>query len=367
MRLFLVYSFRIVGIETVCYNMRVKMRKIFISAAAVFGMLSTFAQNVNAPGAGTGAGLRYATDAYPGFDSEDEMVKPSKKEPKWFSWLNGPNRANAKDQLSYCVELMKKGDDSKAAKQLDALVREWPTSPEAPKAQRALAELRLKELDFEEAFKEMRYLIDFYSLHVDYNQMADELYKIACMMHKEGKTIVFFRFKNTVDVRRAFETCVLRAPGATWTPQAMLTIAALREEEGKLSEAVKVYENLRNIHSGSVEAKKAVALEAGVRMRLLSDYGYNRERAQDTVNYLRYALVNCDQSDVQFITDQLKEAVGHIEKEAFNAAKFYDSRTRTVRSAINAYERFLSEYPDGIYAEAARNRLEELKSQKGNE
>jgi regulatory protein len=55
------------------------------------------------------------------------------------------------------------------------------------------------------------------------------------------------------------------------------------------------------------------------------------------------------------------EDLGALNDEAYAAAKFYDSKTRTVRSAVNAYERYLSEYPDGIHAEAAKARLEALK------
>jgi hypothetical protein len=179
---------------------------------------------------GPGAGTRYATDAYPGFDSEDEMVKPSRKEPRLFGWLNGPKKDNASEQLVYCRELLEEESYSKAAKHLDALVREWPTSTEAPEAQMLLAETLFEKLDdLDEAFSEFRYLLDFYSLQCDYNAIADKLYQTAGRMRAEGKSILFFRFRNTVDVRRAFECCVLRAPGAPWTPDAMLTIAELRD------------------------------------------------------------------------------------------------------------------------------------------
>ena len=49
------------------------------------------------------------------------------------------------------------------------------------------------------------------------------------------------------------------------------------------------------------------------------------------------------------------------EEEAYRGARFYDSPTRTVRSAINAYERFLAEYPDSAHADEVRARLDELK------
>jgi len=308
------------------------------------------------------SGARYATDAYPGFDDGEEQTKPERKEPRWFSFFTGPNRENAKDQLAYCVDLIREESYSKARRQLDALVRKWPTSVEAPKAQQALAELCFEQLkDYEDAFAEYRYLLDFYSIQCDYAKIADLLYKIAGVLKIEGKSIMFIRFANTVDVRRAYETCVLRAPGAKWVPEAMLTIGSLREDEGKLDAAINVYENLRNRYPDGEEAKTALLRESAVRIRVLNDYGYNRLRCRDTVEFLELALRSCRQEDRATIEAYLAEARAKSEEAAYLGAKFYDSSTRTKRSAISAYERFLAEYPESARAEEIRQRIDELK------
>jgi hypothetical protein len=239
-------------------------------------------------------------------------------------------------------------------------------SAEAAKAQLMLAEIQLEKLhDLDEAFSEFRYLLDFYSLQCDYNAVADRLYRVAGMMREEGKTILFFRFRNTVDVRRAFECCVLRAPGAEWVPDAMLTIADLREEEGKLAEAIKVCENLRNIHPDGVQAKDALVKEAKLRMDVLREYGYNRMRCRDTIDFLRLAEAGCASEVRAEVSGWSEEARGMLEDEAYLAAKFYDSKTRTVRSAISAYERFLAEFPLSVRAAEVKARLEQLKANGG--
>ena len=337
-----------------------KRHLIFLCLLASIG--STFA--ANQVGVSPGAGTRYATDAYPGFDREEEIVAPSRKEPKWFGWINGPNRDNAADQLTYCRELMAAENWSKAAKHLDALVRAWPTADEAPEAQRLLGEIcRDRLLDFEDAHRAYMYLADFYSLQCDYTKTTDLMYEAAGLMRQEGKTIVFFRFDNTVDVRRAYEACVLRAPGAKWVPQAMLTIGELREDEGKPLEAIKVYENLINIHGDTPEAKVAILRQANVRMQVLEEHGYNRERCRDTLDFLKLALTTCDVKDVQQIREFMAAATARLEDETYKATRFYDSRTRTVNSAIKAYEQFLTDYPESVHAEEIRQRLDQLKGQ----
>ena len=340
----------------------VKSIETIIFAAALAAAVPSSLPAVEHPKPGVGPNARYATDAYPGFDTEKETISPERKEPRWFSFITGPKRSNAREQIEYCAELMAERDYSKARKQLDALVREWPTSPEAPKAQKALAEVCLENLlEYEDAFKEFRYLLDFYSLQCDYNRIADRMYQVAGLMRQEGNEIMFIRFANTVDVRRAYEACVLHAPGAAWVPEAMLIIGSLREDEGKYEEAVKVYENLRNTHREAPESATALMREAEARMTVLRERAYNRARSRETADFLSTALRTCKPGDTEVLEGYLAEVRALMEDEAYRGAKFYDSPTRTVRSAVNAYERFLAEHPDSARADEVRARLEELK------
>lgn len=318
------------------------------------------------PGTSPGPGVRYATDAYPGFDSEDEIVKPSRKEPRWFGWINGPKMDSASAEFAYAVECETNGSWRAARNAYDALVREWPTSSEAPRAQKALGDILLDHYrDYESAFKEYRYLVDFYSSQCDYDAAVEKLYELAGHMREEGKTILFKRFDNTVDVRRAYEAVVLRAPGAKFAPQAMLTIAELREDEEKPETAVAVYENLRNLHPLSPEADEALYRESKARMAVLRRCGYNRDRVQDTMDFLRLALDSGKLAGERRaeVEGLLEEVRSMVEEEAYKAAKFYDSKTRTKRSAIRAYERFLSDYPASDRAPEARRRLFELQEE----
>lgn len=316
------------------------------------------------PGVGSGTGVRYATDAYPGFDLEGAVFKPEKKGAPIFSCFFGPKKDNAADQFAWAAQLESEGSVSGARRAYDALVREWPTAPEASGAQLKVAKLYGLDGDYEESFKEYRYLLDFYSSSCDFTAVSGEMYKLAELMRQEGKTIIFFNFRNTVDVRRAYEQLVLRAPGAAFVPKALLTIAGLREDEDHLPEAVKVYENLRNLYPESQEAVEAAYREGRARMDIVRRCEYNRNRVRDTADYLRRVV-----SDVALPEEKLGEMRGWIaeaeaiiENDFWNSARFYDSRTRTRRSAINAYEVFLKDYPDGVHAEEARARIEELKN-----
>jgi outer membrane protein assembly factor BamD (BamD/ComL family) len=100
-------------------------------------------------------------------------------------------------------------------------------------------------------------------------------------------------------------------------------------------------------------------------MKVLRAHGYNRMRCRDTVGFLKIAEAGCRDREKEEIAGWLEEARGMLEEEAFRSARFYDSRTRTVRSAVNAYERFLAEFPGSVHAAEVKERLEELKANGG--
>jgi len=325
----------------------------------MFAVLVAVAANAS-PVTGPGSAL-YATDAYPGFDLESEIVSPGRKEPRWFGFIFGPKKDSPSEQMEWCRELEGDRSFSKAIREYDALVREWPFSPEAPVAQRRMADLLLDDGELEDAIAEYRYLLDFYRSQCDYSAVANLLYKCCEMWREEGKRFIFFRFANTIDVRRAYEALVLRAPGEPFAPAAMLTIALLREDEQRYDEAVEVYGTLRNLHPGSEAAVEAVFREAKARMKLLDMKGYNASRCRDTIAFLRLAAAqHAADERAGELRGMLERARAMHEEESWKATKFYDSPTRTKRSAYSAYERFISENPASPHVEEARARMAEL-------
>ena len=335
---------------------------VSVAAACVFPFAANaVAQNDQIPGSVP----RYATDAYPGFDREEGIVISEKKEPRWFAFMNGPKKDNPADQLAWAEACEAAGSLRAARRGYDALVREWPASKEAPVAQERLAELYFSKYnEYIEAFNEYKYLLDYYSTQCDYSKVAARMYETALLMRKSGKRLLFVRFANTVETRRAFEAVVLRAPGADYAPAAMFEVARLRTDDNDYDRAVLVYENLRNMYRDSPEAEKSLLEECKVRMTLLAMHGYNRTRARDTVSFIKMAIREAREPAMRLeLGIELAKATSFLEDEAYASARFYDSRTRTKRNAANAYAEFLRDYPASVHASKARARMAELEAE----
>jgi hypothetical protein len=98
-----------------------------------------------------------------------------------------------------------------------------------------------------------------------------------------------------------------------------------------------------------------------MRMKVLDMHGYNNSRARDTVLFLKASLETpMDQDARKTLSGHLAKAESLAEEEAWKSAVFYDVKTRPASSAAEAYRRFLSEYPVGVHADAARSRLSEI-------
>ena len=172
---------------------------------------------------------------------------------------------------------------------------------------------------------------------------------------------MLMRFDNSVDVRRAYEALVLRAPGEDFVPEAMLVIAQLRLECGELAKAIEVCGNLRNIHPSSPFAEKAFVLEAKIRTRVLEEKEYNRSRGLDTLLFLRQADTMGLSGENAALVKSYEEIVCRIlDDEDWKAASFYDSITRTRRSARVALEKFIAEHPTSRHLSEAKARLEKM-------
>ena len=335
-------------------------------ALTLFGFLaiSPFSLHAAPPnrvaGAGVGSNSPYATDAYPGFDDLDTLPKPEKKETSWFLHVS---RDNPADQLAYAQEMEEEGSMRAALRGYDALVREWPASPEAPQAQLALAmALAKKQKNYDEAFEALEYMLDFYPRDCDYLELVEYEYQLVNLMLKEKKTFLGFSFTSTRLCRQHYESIVRRAPGASYVPEAMLKIGDLREQEDQYEEAVKVYATLTSKFPLTPEARVATYLEAKARMWLCRRLAYNIPRCKDTANYLAAALKrfpDLDQADE--IKEWRTELMQYLAEDAYRQAKFYDTKQRTRHAALTAWERFLQEYPDSEHADDARARIEALK------
>ncbi|MCQ2388931.1 MAG: outer membrane protein assembly factor BamD [Kiritimatiellae bacterium] len=339
-------------------------RLALATAAAMLAAAVWAAPGARVPGTGMGGASPFATDHYPGFEDLDAFDKPERRTPSWFLGLE---KDNAADQFAWAKRMEAEGSLRAARRGYDALVRQWPASPEAPQAQLALARLwETKLQEYDEAFDAYDYLLDFYPRACDYAEIVAEQYKIVNLLAKNKRTWFGLSFTSTRSLRRKYEHVVRRAPGAEYAADAFLKIADLREQDSDWEEAVKVYGAVQSRYDGTVQARTAAYLEAAARMHLARRLAYNNPRLKDTRGYLKLALQRYPDHER---AEEMKGWIGEIDtwlsEEDWKSARFYDTRQRTRHAALSAYEKFVKEHPDSAHADEARARIDEINAARG--
>ena len=339
--------------------------KVNIKTIAVFASIlcaTSCLYSAPAPriaGSGFGGASPYATDAYPGFDGLDDLKTPEKREKSWFL---GVSRDTPSAQWAYIQEMEAEGSYRAARRGCDALVREWPSSPEAPLAQLRLADIWVKYYqDWDEAFEALEYMLNFYSRDCNYLELVERQYEYTNKIVEEDKTFLGFSVVATRVIRQHYESIVRRAPGASYVPAAMLKIADLREQDYQYEEAVQVYAALMAKYPLTSEAKVAVYRQAKARMWLARRLAYNTPRCVDTLNYLKMMISKYPElPEIEELKGWHSELSAYLEKDAYEQALFYDSKQRTRHASISAWKRYLEEHPESVHAEEIKARISEL-------
>jgi len=344
-----------------------KFGKSAAFAAAVVLGASAYCGVADRPVSADGLDSGYATDAYPGFEPRQSREPKFKDKSIWYS----VKRDSPDAQLEFAHAFETNGNRKAAAKAYEALVREWPASAVAAEAQRrkasVLARLAADKNDdkslYADAFDEYEYLMHYFPGLCNYAKVAELQYKIACHLKDDTKSIFGLKYDSNREQRLRFESVVRRAPGAEWVPDAMMSIADLRIDDGELVEAAEVFDNVVTRFPDSAQARVAAFKACKCRYTLVKKMDYNASRCRNALNGMKMALKRYpDIEEAATLNSWIQELSRALEESAWKNAVFYDTRQRTKQAAVSAYERFLAEFPESSHRGEAVARIEAIKS-----
>ena len=322
----------------------------FLMAAALF--------SAHAQSRYSGANQGYATDKLEGFEAFDKDERlPQKEKSFWYS----VDEKTAAAQLAYAAKLEAAGKNKSARKAYEALVRQWPTAPEAAQAQFALAQLFEKMEKYDRAFDEYQYLLTYFAGQCPYNEVLDRQFRIANLLLHGNKSMFGWILNGTDTIRERFEKIVVNAPRSAIAPEVMLIIGSIRVSADEKPEAISVYDGILNRFPGSPQSIAAAYLAAQCRYELAVKHSYNESRCRESIAFFKAVLARAPKHPQKDqMTTWLNELTSQLIEQNYQQALFYDTRQRKPDAAKAAYRRFLTEFGDSKYAPQVRARLAEL-------
>jgi outer membrane protein assembly factor BamD len=260
------------------------------------------------------------------------------------------------------VERLESEKKLKAALQAaNALVRTWHHSPEAARAQLAVARLNEARDNPAAAFDEYQYLIDHFSGLFPFQEVLDRQYQIANHLLKPPKSFLGLAMNTMADVRIRFEQIVRNAPDWERAPDALLKSAACHELDDDPLAAAEAYARLQTRYPAAPAAVAAAAEEIRIRLALAWKYPQDEAMTRRAIAAIDSAL---HAYGGRLNRDELAAWRADLSAAAMNRAyaraAFYDGTRKQPRAALTAYREFLRVYPDAPQADAVRSRIREL-------
>jgi outer membrane protein assembly factor BamD len=274
------------------------------------------------------------------------------------------------------VEQMKRAEGQEAAGKLaDALasykglVKSYPTSLLAPKAQHKIGVLLEKTGDPDHAFNAYDTYLTKYPKGEDFDATVDAMFKIAkAFLEGQKKKIMFVPIgANTQRSQAMFEILVKRAAYSKWAPLAQFNVGQSLEKQQKYPEAIAAYQQVYTRYPNDAIADDALYQIGYVRLRMYRDGSYDRADANKARQSFEEFISRFPESEkVPQARENLKSLVGGQTKNALNIAKYYDKQ-KQYKAAVIYYNDVLQQQPGSADSEIAKARIAQLKELVGED
>ncbi len=282
---------------------------------------------------------------------------------------NSLTEVGATELMRRAEELEAEGKSGGALDAYRALVKRYPLSVLAPKAQRKVGMILDSEGNYDKAFDAYADYLQKYQKGEDFESVVEAMFKIANLfLGGEKKKVLGIKLAPSMErARQMFEGIVKRAPFSRWAPLAQFNIGQALEKQGKYPEAIAAYQVVTTRYRDDAVADDAQYQIGYVRLREFREGSYDqagatkaREAFEDFIN--RYP----DSEKVPQAQENIKQLAGGSTKGQLDIAKFYD-KTKSYRAAVIYYNDVIKAAPDSEEATYAKARIEELKGKFGED
>ena len=282
---------------------------------------------------------------------------------------SGSVESSAVAQMNKAEGLEAEGQLGKALGAYRALVRKFPDSLIAPKAQLKVGDLYEQQGNYDKAFDAYSAYIKKYPRSPNFNKAVEAEFRIA-KMFLEGERKRLFGVKTFPSMQRAqemFEAILKDAPYSTWAALAQFNVGLALEKQGKESEAVAAYQKLIEKYSGSPVVADAYYQIGYVYYKQVSRGSYDdatRNKASEAFDEFiaRYP----ESEKVPQARENLRNLAGGVNNNTLDVARFYEKQ-KNYKAAVIYYNEVVRMEAGSANAEVAKDRINHLKSTVGED
>lgn len=293
-----------------------------------------------------------------GTNADDILLSPleggefSRKEPGIF--FHRQSTLSATEQFAVGESEIQKGNLRNACDAFERVVRSFPFSPEAPKAQRVLAFTLEQRERYDRAFEEYHYLLHFYPEASVAGETLSRMLAIAnyyAGREKDSTAVTYYTLLTSI------------APAWTEAPRCYFSIGSIEYARKNYYEAAEAFDTITTSYPNSVFASAAADQHALTLYALSEKYKEDEAIQKRAIALTVAALKNKKERPEQSILMRnLNNLTERRDAKAFAIASFYDTKRFSSETTIAAYRNFLRLYPLASQAAIAQARIQTLEA-----
>jgi outer membrane protein assembly factor BamD len=274
-------------------------------------------------------------------------------------------RPRAKDQLQVAEDAFKAKNYSTTLRAARRVLRVWPLSDYAPRAEYLVGRCMEADGKDEAAFNAYQHIIEKYPKSAQFNEVLWRQFAIA------GRFLngEYFRLWNTIplytsmdETAKLYDKIVANGPYSDVAPHAQLNIGAAREKEKNYADAVKAYNTAADRYNSQPLIAADAMYRAGVAWQKQADTAeYDQSAAAQAIAaYTDFMVVYPDDPRVAAAQAAVSKLKAVQVRGSFQIAKFYESNHKWA-GAIIYYNDVLQLDANSPLAAQARQRIALLK------
>lgn len=271
--------------------------------------------------------------------------------------------SSSRDTLDLARKLEKDGDYENAMKAYKTIIRRWPLSFSSPEAQFKIGWCQEKKGDFWAAYKSYQRMLEKYPASAFFDQAIEREFAIGNLYlsgepQRLWKIPVGPSMDKTVEI---FEAVIKNAPYGSYAPQAQFKIGLAREKQKKYDEAIKAYNVILDKYPGNDIADDAQYQIGYAWMRASSEPDYDQSAAQKAIEAFQDFLTRYPNSEkAAQAQDNINALHSRQTQGSFNIAQFYETQ-HDLKAAYIYYNDVIKENPDSPQAQIAKKKVQDLR------
>ncbi len=269
------------------------------------------------------------------------------------------------EEFQLARNLKEAGKNWRARRRFRAVVRYWPTSAEAPRAQLAKASLLDERGRNAAAFDAYQDLFEKFPGSFPVEKILERQFELAVETKQARKfRFLFGGFSDPIESVEMFEKIIENAPGWRRSPNAQFLIGEAYEKAGKPERAIPAYQAVELRFPNDPLASTAAFRKCKLLVELSQKYrNDNRLRTKAYSELVLFADKYPDSSHIDDALEMKRLQYERVARAAFDVAEYYDKRVQDKEVAVSKYTRFIEDYSGSELVENARKRLSQIQKE----